>query len=142
MDQFGVLHDGRRPYAGSVEALEYLHKQKLSVYLLSNSSQRSLTAYGRLEAMGFKREWITGAEIFAVMYLSLCFRHCHKWGDYLSESASQRWQALEEHGKALHAFHMEVSWQSPAQGSQSPGTADLCCCGLKICLGCDRGSRC
>lgn len=62
LDQFGVLHDGVMPYAGSVEATRYLAEtQKRKILLLSNSSRRAVHALNKLSALGFRREWFFGA---------------------------------------------------------------------------------
>ena len=62
LDQFGVLHDGVTPYAGSIEATRHLAEdQERRLVLLSNSSRRACHALDKLGAMGFKREWFSGA---------------------------------------------------------------------------------
>ncbi|GMH38100.1 hypothetical protein BSKO_05984 [Bryopsis sp. KO-2023] len=71
LDQFGVLHDGRKPYPGAIHALQEMHRSGMKVVLLSNSSQRADKAYVRLEGMGFQREWIAGV----VTSGELAFRH-------------------------------------------------------------------
>lgn len=40
LDQFGVLHDGKTPYPGAIEGVQYLHQQGLKLLVLSNSSRR------------------------------------------------------------------------------------------------------
>ncbi|OWK25634.1 hypothetical protein AJ87_08115 [Rhizobium yanglingense] len=39
LDQWGVLHNGTRPYDGVVEALETLRERKVPVAILTNSSK-------------------------------------------------------------------------------------------------------
>jgi len=53
VDQFGVLHDGARPYPGAVEALAALHGDGRKVVVLSNSGKRSAANEKRLERLGF-----------------------------------------------------------------------------------------
>lgn len=60
LDQFGVLHDGRAPYPGAIDAVKALHEAGLKIVLLSNSSQRAVKVYDRLEGLGFQRQWIAG----------------------------------------------------------------------------------
>jgi HAD superfamily hydrolase (TIGR01459 family) len=55
IDQFGVLHDGRRPYPGAVEALRRLKRFGKKVVLISNSGQRASVNEERLSAFGFAR---------------------------------------------------------------------------------------
>ena len=56
IDQFGVLHDGTRPYDGAIECLERLKAAGKSVILLSNSGKRTAANIERLLAMGFPRD--------------------------------------------------------------------------------------
>jgi HAD superfamily hydrolase (TIGR01459 family) len=53
VDQFGVLHDGTRPYPGAVDALRRLHGERRKVVILSNSGKRSAANEARLAALGF-----------------------------------------------------------------------------------------
>ena len=55
LDQFGVLHDGRTPLPGAVEALELLKAARRPVVLLSNSGRRSTTNAERLSRIGIAR---------------------------------------------------------------------------------------
>lgn len=55
LDQFGVLHDGERAFAGAVEALELIRDAGRKVIILSNSGKRSATNMDRLERLGIER---------------------------------------------------------------------------------------
>lgn len=55
VDQFGVLHDGVRPYAGAVDGLASLRADGRKVVILSNSGKRSAPNEARIEALGFAR---------------------------------------------------------------------------------------
>ena len=55
-DQFGVLHDGSKPYAHAIEVLEALKAQGLPVAVITNSGKRAQANRQRLEAMGFCRD--------------------------------------------------------------------------------------
>ena len=55
VDQFGVLHDGTRPYPGAAEALRRLHGEGRGVVVLSNSGKRSAANEARLATLGFDR---------------------------------------------------------------------------------------
>lgn len=58
VDQFGVLHDGYRAYAGAVEALARLKAEGKTVVLLSNSGRRARPNEERLLRLGFEpRSW-------------------------------------------------------------------------------------
>lgn len=67
IDQFGVLHDGRRPYAGALDCLERLRANGKAVVVLSNSGKRAAPNEARLAAMGFPRssydELVTSGEV-------------------------------------------------------------------------------
>lgn len=39
LDQFGVLHDGQKPYPGAIEGVEFLHQRGVKLLVLSNSSR-------------------------------------------------------------------------------------------------------
>jgi HAD superfamily hydrolase (TIGR01459 family) len=54
VDQFGVLHDGVRPYPGAVDALVMLKQADKTILLLSNSGRRSRPNEQRLLRLGFQ----------------------------------------------------------------------------------------
>jgi len=54
VDQFGVLHDGVRPYPGAVDALVMLKQADKTILLLSNSGRRSKPNEQRLLRLGFQ----------------------------------------------------------------------------------------
>ena len=39
LDQFGVLHDGQKPYPGAIEAVKTLAESGRKVLIISNSSR-------------------------------------------------------------------------------------------------------
>ncbi len=53
VDQWGVLHDGSRPYPGALECLERLRGAGKHVVVLSNSGRREEANVRLMEAMGF-----------------------------------------------------------------------------------------
>lgn len=53
IDQFGVIHDGDRPYPGALECLRKLKAIGKDVILLSNSGKRSDANIARLLRLGF-----------------------------------------------------------------------------------------
>ncbi len=53
LDQFGVLHDGQKPYPGAVEALSALKRAGKTVVLISNSGKRAEPNERRLLKLGF-----------------------------------------------------------------------------------------
>ena len=61
LDQFGVLHDGRTPYPGAVDAVRALAEDGRRLVVLSNSSRRSDVALAKLGALGFDSAWFVGA---------------------------------------------------------------------------------
>lgn len=56
LDIFGVVHDGLRPFPGTVEALGMLKKAGKQTCLLSNSPRRAEGAIAQMEAMGIARD--------------------------------------------------------------------------------------
>ena len=55
LDQFGVLHDGRAPLPGVLDALHLLRAARRRVVLLSNSGRRSIPNAERLSRIGIPR---------------------------------------------------------------------------------------
>ncbi|MBF9231900.1 TIGR01459 family HAD-type hydrolase [Microvirga alba] len=55
LDQWGVLHDGVRPYAGAVEALAALRSAGKAILILSNSGRRGPENEILLSRIGFSR---------------------------------------------------------------------------------------
>ncbi|WP_181702032.1 TIGR01459 family HAD-type hydrolase [Chthonobacter albigriseus] len=53
VDQYGVLHDGQRPYPGAVETLQRLKASGRGVVLISNSGRSATYNAERLTGLGF-----------------------------------------------------------------------------------------
>ena len=53
LDQWGVLHDGTRPYAGAAECLQRLHSEGKRIVVLSNSGKREAENLQVMARMGF-----------------------------------------------------------------------------------------
>lgn len=53
LDQFGVLHDGKKPYPGAILALEKLAGSGAKMVIISNSSRRSSVTTEKLRSLGF-----------------------------------------------------------------------------------------
>jgi HAD superfamily hydrolase (TIGR01459 family) len=56
VDQFGVLHDGHRPYPGAADALAHLRDAGRRVVILSNSGRTGGYNAERLAEIGFPRD--------------------------------------------------------------------------------------
>lgn len=56
MDQYGVLHDGRRPYPGAIETLHELRSRGTHVVVLSNSGRPGAVNVERMARIGFSRD--------------------------------------------------------------------------------------
>ena len=59
VDQFGVMHDGQRPYDGAVEALSRLTALGKAVIILTNSGKRAKPNIDRIVSVGFPRASFT-----------------------------------------------------------------------------------
>lgn len=59
VDQYGVLHNGSRPYEDALACLERLRETGRPVIVLSNSSKRSEENRRRMEAIGIPRSLYT-----------------------------------------------------------------------------------
>ena len=55
IDQFGVLHDGRAPFPGALEALQHLTTAGKTTIILTNSGKRAAPNADRLVQLGFPR---------------------------------------------------------------------------------------
>lgn len=55
VDQWGVLHDGTRPYPGAADCLEQLRRLEKRVVILSNSGRREHGNIELMSEMGFDR---------------------------------------------------------------------------------------
>jgi len=53
IDQFGVLHNGLKPYSGAVDALKMLKSNNKQVVVISNSGKRASVNVRRLASLGF-----------------------------------------------------------------------------------------
>lgn len=56
IDQYGVLHDGVRAYAGAIAALEAISAAGKRAVLVTNSGKSAAANEGRLARLGFARE--------------------------------------------------------------------------------------
>ena len=61
LDQFGVLHDGKKPYPGAIDAARALASMG-KCYIISNSSRESSGTIEKLTKMGFDAAWFAGAK--------------------------------------------------------------------------------
>lgn len=55
IDQFGVIHDGAWLYPGTLRVLEKLHRAKIPVAVMTNSSKRGAANAARMTQMGIAR---------------------------------------------------------------------------------------
>ncbi|HTN97345.1 MAG TPA: TIGR01459 family HAD-type hydrolase [Nordella sp.] len=61
IDQFGVLHDGRKLYPGSLGVLAELHRLGIPVVVMTNSGRRAAPNVARLTQMGIPRDHFVDA---------------------------------------------------------------------------------
>lgn len=80
VDQFGVLHDGTRVYAGVGPCLAKLHEAGVRMVVLSNSGRRAADNRRRLEALGLDTGYF----------------------DAVITSGEVAWRALAARGDAFH----------------------------------------
>ena len=55
LDQFGVLHDGKKPYPGVLDAIVRLHQMEKRLVVITNSGKRAEPNLNRLLEMGFPK---------------------------------------------------------------------------------------
>ncbi|XP_021774808.1 uncharacterized protein LOC110738707 isoform X1 [Chenopodium quinoa] len=61
LDQFGVLHDGKKPYPGAISTLEKLAKTGAKMVVISNSSRRASVTTEKLRNLGFDPNLFLGS---------------------------------------------------------------------------------
>ncbi|XP_018852328.1 glycerol-3-phosphate phosphatase isoform X2 [Juglans regia] len=61
LDQFGVLHDGKKPYPGAISTLEKLASTGSKMVIISNSSRRASTTIEKMKSLGFDPSLFMGA---------------------------------------------------------------------------------
>ncbi|XP_058101905.1 uncharacterized protein LOC131246063 [Magnolia sinica] len=61
LDQFGVLHDGKKPYPGAISTLEKLAIDGAKMVIISNSSRRASTTLEKMKSLGFDSSLFLGA---------------------------------------------------------------------------------
>ncbi|XP_044499108.1 uncharacterized protein LOC123220633 isoform X1 [Mangifera indica] len=61
LDQFGVLHDGKQPYPGSIPTLEKIATTGAKMVIISNSSRRASTTVEKMKSLGFDTSLFAGA---------------------------------------------------------------------------------
>lgn len=61
LDQFGVLHDGKKPYPGAISTLKKLAGQGAKLVVISNSSRRVCITIEKLKSLGFDPSVFYGA---------------------------------------------------------------------------------
>ncbi|XP_044499116.1 dihydroxyacetone phosphatase-like [Mangifera indica] len=61
LDQFGVLHDGKQPYPGSIPTLEKIATTDAKIVIISNSSRRASTTMEKMKSLGFDTSLYAGA---------------------------------------------------------------------------------
>ncbi|XP_071709407.1 uncharacterized protein [Rutidosis leptorrhynchoides] len=60
LDQYGVLHDGARPYPGAISTLESLAAGGAKMIIISNASRRASTTLDKLKKLGFDPSLFSG----------------------------------------------------------------------------------
>ena len=84
LDQWGILHDGHRPYPGAIDCLEQLRAAGKHVVVLSNSGRSGEENLRLMAKMGFERRF---------------FDRCISAGEDAREALERR----------SHAFHAAQS---------------------------------
>ncbi|CAO2820069.1 unnamed protein product [Amaranthus hypochondriacus] len=61
LDQFGVLHDGKKPYPGAISTVEMLAKTGAKMVIISNSSRRASVTSEKMRNLGFDPSLFLGS---------------------------------------------------------------------------------
>lgn len=116
LDQFGVLHDGKRAIPGAIECVEALRSGGKAVVVCSNSSQRKELALSRWVKMGFPSDvgFLTSGEV--------SYQHLKSM---LQGKKKQRVLVFSWHDPALTANWLEGLDVEQLATSDAVETADL-----------------
>eukprot|EP00249_Psilotum_nudum_P015772 c25511_g1_i1 orf=87-1124(+) len=79
LDQFGVLHDGQRPYPGVIETLNGLVNVGAKLVVLSNSSKCTELTIQRLANLGFDPSLFSGVITSGELTYQHLFRRQDPW---------------------------------------------------------------
>ena len=55
LDQWGVMHDGKKGYDCAINSVEKLIKKNKKLIIISNSSKRKKSSIRRLKSLGFDK---------------------------------------------------------------------------------------
>ena len=55
IDQWGVMHDGKKGYQHAIKCINFLKKKEKNLIIISNSSKRKLSSINRLPDLGFEK---------------------------------------------------------------------------------------
>lgn len=89
IDQWGVLHDGNKPYDGVVDCLKELKNRKKFIILLSNSSMRSEQTRQRLKQIGI------GPSLYSTIVTS---------GDFICQGLKEGFGLFNGLGRRCYTF--------------------------------------
>ena len=59
LDQWGVMHNGKKGYDAAIECVEFLKKKNKEMVIISNSSKRKKTTIERLPLLGFNKDYFS-----------------------------------------------------------------------------------
>ncbi|CAN6448849.1 unnamed protein product [Victoria cruziana] len=77
LDQFGVLHDGNKPYPGAISTLEKLASSGMKMIILSNSSRRASVTTEKMKNLGFDPSIFVGT----ITSGELTYQYLHRRDD-------------------------------------------------------------
>ena len=100
LDQFGVLHDGRRPFPEVGRALEWLRREKKGVVVLSNSGKRADLNRARIRSLGIDLR----RDDHVVTSGEACWRDLDRGMPVVSKINPQRLLAISEKEEDAEAW--------------------------------------
>ncbi len=100
LDQFGVLHDGRRPFPEVGHALEWLRQENKGVVVLSNSGKRADLNRARIKSLGIDLR----RDEHVVTSGEACWRDLDRGMPLVSKSSPQRLLAISGSEKDAEAW--------------------------------------
>ncbi|XP_057816100.2 uncharacterized protein LOC131029587 isoform X1 [Cryptomeria japonica] len=131
LDQFGVLHDGQRPYPGAVATLEQLAHSGAKMVIVSNSSRRSWVTMEKMTKLGFDPSLFVGAITSGELTHQFLLRRNDPWFAALGRRCiHMTWSdrgAISLEGLDLQIVeHLEAADFILAHGTEAIGLANDC----------------
>ena len=101
LDQWGVMHDGRRGYLNAIECVEKLNKLNKKLIIISNSSKRKKTTSDRLSLLGYNKDFFSEIMTSGEMIWQSLKKTKHDFTKKLKKNCLHIFDNSKEDGKSF-----------------------------------------